>query len=548
MDLPLRQTKPLSTSSVEHSALQAPPRLERTILTNRLRPLLPKVPSTGRLPRLPFIVKRKPSPTVLLEPISNSHSSLTAGRCGIRACQLRRCTLASHRRFVDDFLRRSITASRNDSSADGTPNHDLTATNLPWLDLLGISTPVLLPIDGLEEYQPQFQQLFRIFFSKTVWRVHALLVPPGPKSLTWTHERQQELYQNGTLVTADCFNFIGTAYNVLCANAPGLEPFPETTGLVIQHQLIQRLREILDAYDPEKHAERVISIIFTLVTAELVISRAASVSAHRQAMVRVIDSCGGIHHTGNATQLALTLDRLLAVLLSSAPLYTSWQQVSLPIQRAPKYTTVYGSFFDHQNSTKGLNQHITQYCREVCRAVEILEGESWDFTGKNEAYSQEIYFMYYLRDRLTSKFAHLNARADAQHPCEQCILQAAKIVEYVTLLDNYIPAFTSVMAERIQSILVTHKVDSTWINWEKVLLWVSFVLVCMPVKWDGESWADNFCQLMLRRTYGKDWLNVCAWKKNTLTTLRSFVWSATRFDEAFEAYIDQLGNSYNTET
>ena len=219
------------------------------------------------------------------------------------------------------------------------------------------------------------------------------------------------------------------------------------------------------------------------------------------------------------------------------PLYSTWASFTLPIQRAALYPAVYGSFFsnnDNYSRAEEIDKDICKYCADVCRAIEVLEGENWTFKEETTSpYSAEVFYLFYLRDRVNGRFAHLNARFADARSRELCVLLATKIVEYILFMDNYIAAIPASLAMRLQIILDGHDLNIVWQGWEDVLMWIVFVLTCMPNDWPGREWSIELGRRMLRHmdSSKKDEMQETC-KELVLNQLKRFVWSM-RFDEDF---------------
>lgn len=520
-------------SIVEH-------RLTSLALPSRLRAILPAATKPAAPPIRRNEREERPS------------ESLVIGACGIPICKRLPCTLNSHRRYAKTLLdksRRSRKNSRAGLQRSVTGHRGHTSPSSIVLTLSKAGGFPELPLNGLDKQHPILRKLFHDFFITVVDKLHVLLRPPGPNAQSWRKQRQQHLFNTATGSTVDCINLIGTAHNY-SVNNPRIDDTGHTTGIVIQSQLMQLLRDMLNDYDPRAHAEHVLSIILTVAIADLAAGRSERLLAHRQAMIRVIDSCGGIHNISQVIPLAMNLDRILAVTNALPPLSTTWANVTIPVQRAPLYPAVYDSFFscgDKGGRVDLIDKDISSYCAEVCRAIEILEGENWAFsTDATNTGSSEIFYFYYLRDRVTGQFAHLNARFADADSREQCVLLATKIVEYTLFMDNYIAAIPIILAKRVQSILVKHDLDEVWRGWEDVLMWIALVLVCMPNQWSGRTWSIEFCCRTLRRSCGTEWPDGSDWRRRALTQVRSFVWSK-RLDDALTAACVGLTDVATTE-
>ena len=397
-----------------------------------------------------------------------------------------------------------------------------------------------LPLDETESRNPALQKLFHDFFVKLIDRLHMIVVPPKSGYSSWLVERRNELFSNGTVRRLDCLNYLGATHTYFSIRSR-VEVKDDPASLTLHNSLIKTLRDVLANYRPAKDADRVISVIFTLVIESLNADpsrRSSTLQAHREAMIKIVDSRGGLHHFGNAIPFTMNLDRVLATQLGKTPLYTTWESVNLPIQRAHLYPAIYGSFFDIDDRCNEIDPEILSYCTEVDRAIEILEGEDWHYNGdpKTTSPTPEIFFLYYFRDRLIGKFAHLNARTFSHTSRDRAILLAAKVVEYLVLLDNYIAAISIVTANRLIEVLNAQDLTETWKGWEDVLQWIMSALGCMPTFWAGQAACDDIWRKVLRWSNGVgegfEWLGESRAKQRQ-NSLR-FVWSKTRLDEPFE--------------
>lgn len=467
--------------------------------------------------------------------------SALPGPCGIPQCDRLSCRLVSHRQYVKTQARlleneeRSVTPTHiqlrhrkasfaSSSSGEVQPTIAKAAGFPP------------LPLDEFEQKNPILRQLFHDFFVKLIDRVLAIIMPPFSGYPAWLKQRHKELFQGGLNSQLDCLNCLGAAHAYFSIRSATELPSANSIGIIINNDLMKQLRDMLENYDATKDADRVLSIIYTLVLEDLNTTRAqtgqTSLLAHRTAMKRVIESRGGLHNMGYFTSLAVSLDRLIAMQIGQAPLYSTWENQTLNIQRVPLYPVAYGTFFMTEHERNQINLDITTYCAEVCRAIEILEGEDWHFDGKIRDSTPEIFYLYYLRERVANKFAHLNARFVNENTRDRCILLAAKIVEYIVLMDDYIAATTLLVANRLRNLINQQDLGKTWKGWEDVFLWVIFVLACMPEYWAEKEWALSICFGTLQRTYGRHWPT--EWERGQQQNIKRFVWSTSRLDTTFQ--------------
>lgn len=494
------------------------------------RKLVTLLPKPAKVPEI------KSRPKLQVHP-----RSPVPGPCGISQCDRPSCRLLSHRQYMNAKAKlQDKENSRTDSRRNPT-QHRKQSSASSSLDKLHPTIAKaagfpLLPLDKSEQSNPILRQLFHDFFVKLVNRLHTMLIPPFSGYPKWLQTRHQELFQNGTNRQIDCLNFLGAAHAYFTTRSGKGLPRSDSVGIMIHNDLMKQLRDTLEEYDAMKDAERVLSIIYTLVTEDLCTSGSqnsqSSLLAHRTAMERVVDSRGGLHNMGYATTLTISLDRTIAMHVGQNPRYSTWLSATLPIQRAPLHPLVYGGFFLVRQDNRRIHHDIVSFCNEVCRAIEILEGERWQFDGKVRESTPEIFYLYYLRDRVATKFVFLNARFVSDNTIDRCVLLATKIVEYIVLVDDYMASTTLLVAHRLQNLIKEQNVRQIWKGWEDVFLWVAFILACMPDYWTEREWATSVCFYTLQYTYGKHW--PIGWQQKQSDNLMRFVWSTTRLDDAFQ--------------
>ena len=294
---------------------------------------------------------------------------------------------------------------------------------------------------------------------------------------------------------------------------------------------MEQLRALLDSYDPQRHAGAMITMMMALVVLDLHAGRRDTLHAHKKALIQIIDLRGGLHMAGPAIPFAYNLDKMLATQLDQAPIYTSWASLVVPVQRASVYAERYGLRF-RCTGRADLDEGVLQYSIETCRAIEILEGEGWEFSGRRQPRTCEIDYLYFLRNRLIGKFAHLNARTLGEGSKSRCVLLATKIVEYTVLMDTYIQAIPMKVADDLKVAVGSDGLE-IWEGGMDVLLWTSFVLLCMPVSWKGKGWAAGLASRVLTRM-ASSWVDDDWFSSRVLEVLRSFVWSDTRFNDNYD--------------
>lgn len=508
------------------------------------RRLLPK-PTESSQSLSQHNVRPRPLPRLLPRPVPRKPQSQSrpalSGPCGIPQCEQVPCRLVSHRQRVKSLARKSsketqleglarnLTLSRRQSirSISSDPLQPTIAKNA------GFPT---LPWTGSPQSDPILRQLFHDFFVKLVNRLLTIIIPPFPGHSEWLRGRHQDLFQSGINEQLDCINFIGAAHAYLTIRSQTNSSFTDPVGIMIHNDLMKHLRDTLEQYEAEKDAEKVLNAIYTLVLEDLCTSAAqtgqSSLLAHRTAMERIVASRGGLHNMGHSITLVTSLDRLIAIQVGQPPTYSTWESATLEVQRAALYPAIYGQFFHTPQDRRRLDEDIVCYCNEVNRAIEILEGEDWQFDGETKESTPEIFYLYYLRERVETKFAFLNARPIPKNTKDRCVLLAAKLVQYVVLMDDYIASTTLLVAHQLQKLLYQQDLRRMWQGWEDVFQWIAFVLACMPSYYTGKDWATTTCFESLQRTYGRrDWPT--GWQERQLENLVKFVWSADRLDDAF---------------
>lgn len=507
----------------------------------KLAPLLPKPGETSELssrnkalPRLqPRLQPQRPSQ-------SRSHPSLS-GPCGIPQCDQVPCRLVSHRQRVKPLTQKSSKESKSGDSISSLPPSRRPSIRSTSSDSLqstiakGAGFPAL-PWPSSDQSDPVLRQLFHDFFAKLAIRLLKLIVPPFSGYSEWLRTRHQELFEYGTNVKLDCINFVGATHAYVAIRSPLGTAFGDPIGIMIHNDLMKHLRDTLEQYDAERDAEKVLSAIYTLVLEDLSTIESqtgqSSLLGHRAAMERIVASRGGLHNMGVSISLAVSLDRLIAIQVGQPPKYSTWESATLGVQRASLYPAIYGDFFNAPQEQQKLENSIVDFCHEVNRAIEILEGEEWHFDAETKELTSEIFYLYYLRDRVETKFTFLNAKLISENTVDRCVLLAAKIVEYVVLMDDYVASTTLVVAYHLVKLIKQQDVGIMWHDMEDVFQWIVFVLACIPDYFTEKEWALSICVNSLQRSYGRrKWPN--GWQGKQLENLMRFVWSADRLDDAF---------------
>jgi hypothetical protein len=254
---------------------------------------------------------------------------------------------------------------------------------------------------------------------------------------------------------------------------------------------------------------------------------------HRRAMTSLVDVRGGIHNLESALPYALTLDRTVAIVTNTKPALSQVPYLLDNIARTPRHAQKYGSRFEGEASLEAVDRTILRYCSETCRAIEILEGEGFTFDPDEVLVSSEIHYLYFLRERLETWFAHLNAEHLNSHALDRSSLLATKIVTYIALMDNYIVEVPAIMANRLQS-LVTSQLDSyEWTSHCEFFRWALFVLASMPNNaWKGRAWTLDVLKDMLRVEYGtEEWPS--NWMERERNNVWQFAWAESRLGHSF---------------
>lgn len=510
----------------------------------KLTPLLPKPSESAEVSsRRKSLPRLQPRP----KPQPRSRPDLS-GPCGIPQCGQVPCRLISHRQRVRALAQSLSKESKSGSSASSLIHSRRPSVRSTSSDSLqptiakGGGFPTL-PWTGSEQSDPILRQLFHDFFVKLATRLLKIIVPPSSGYSEWLRNRHQELFQYGTSSKLNCINFVGAmhAYNAIRSSSG--PTFGDPIGIMIHNDLMKHLRDSLERYEAERDAEHVLSAIYTLVLEDLSTTESqigqSSLLGHRAAMERIIDSRGGLHNMGVNTSLAVSLDRLIAIQVGQPPKYCTWQSATLTVQRASLHPAIYGEFFDAPLATQELDDNIIDFCNEVNRAIEILEGEQWKFDGETRELTSEIFYLYYLRDRVETRFTFLNARLISENNRDRCVLLAAKIVEYIVLMDDYIASTTLVAAHRLARLIKQQDIGKTWLGWEDVFQWIAFVLACIPDYFTEKEWALSTCFDSLQRSYGKQkW--PAGWQGKELENLIRFVWSTDRLEDPFRATCAKL--------
>jgi len=283
-------TPAISRSTSEREAALTRRQIQPAALPTRNRLLLPAAPKPKIQLASPIKQTAKASELPSIKRL-----------CGVPLCKRYPCTLATHRRYAK-ILRHTKSGSEDRADASANAVSPDCAHHSPPLVVATLSQAggfPDLPLDGLDQEYPKLRKLFYDFFDTVLHKLHVILVPPGPKSRSWKKQRQKQLFDTAIGSSVSCINLIGTAHNYI-ANTSSMDEIGQTAGVVIQSKLMKLLRDMLNDYKPQLHAQDVLSIIFTVAIADLAAGRSERLLLHRQALIRVVNSCGGIHNVPQA--------------------------------------------------------------------------------------------------------------------------------------------------------------------------------------------------------------------------------------------------------
>lgn len=493
-------------------------------LKRRLIPLLPKSRAT-------------------LDSKSERPTARHPGPCGIRACEKISCNLESHRRYakqygVNALQKRNTSSTEGSSEALGAASRSSTATPQIQKTIAKSAGFPVLPVKSAVS-NPTVQYLFHEFFNEQLGKLLKLIVIPFDGYEKWAGKRHEQLFENGIAKELDCLNFVGAAYMHILGHSLRTETQSAETGIMVHSEILKGLRTLLSDFDPARDIDRVLSIMYTLVMFGLLEpdKSMTALLSHKKAMIRVVESCGGLHNCGHNMPLAISLDRLIAIVTETAPAFSKWELVKIPFQRAAKYPAVYGDFFVTDKGKKVLEENVLDYCIETCRAIEILEGEKWGFGSEPTDASGEIYFLYYLRERISNQFVHLNARMTGESTVSRCVLLAAKLIEYFCLWNNYNTTLPFMIADRLVNLLDGQDLLAVWEDSQDVLKWILFGLACVSGYWKGRTRAVNLCRKTFNVLHNGRWPE--DWREEQRLLVNNFVW-CTKLDGAFISACEDL--------
>jgi len=455
--------------------------------------------------------------------------------CFISKCQIKNCKLSTHRQWIATTSTDKQNATKAAVEAaitlsDGLLNSDSMLDALP-------------PLPGLEG--SEVKRLFHLFFAYDFPRITALLQPPP---MTDSARQSIEAFRRDSLersLTSPiyCHMYVASAHLHELTRKNDLSP--SRISAVLRGKLLQLMRQKLNAFK-RAEIENIISVMLTLVQFDLALSQHIVLDSHRSALRHLVIKQGGIHNLGHTLHYALTLDRILATYTAKPPIFA--EMVDRKFLRPPKVPPVYGVNLEARECRTNIDQEVSDFCYDVCRAVEIVEHEKWTFEPGREDGTYDagqVQYLYFLKYQIHTAFAHLQSRQFAITKTSMPILLAANIVAYLILQINYMPAFTRFLSDRLRSYLEEQQLPRDWSKCEDILRWVLCVLLSTSKCWRGRAWAQSCLFDLLEREYGRSgWPQ--SWISDELSNARKCVWS-DRLDKDLLSALSQLEHSRSSE-
>jgi hypothetical protein len=213
------------------------------------------------------------------------------------------------------------------------------------------------------------------------------------------------------------------------------------------------------------------------------------------------------------------------------------------LQRPLQFPLEYGSSFEaFSSSTCFLPNAVKQYCQDVCRAIELFEGQKISFDpDENETQANDFYYFYHLRHRITTEFCYLNAEHADSDPRVRCVLLATKIVEYLVLNENYVRAISPFLADQIFDLLDREDLETLWKGHEALLRWTQWTMCCGYSASDARrtraitSTARRAAKVYRLSPFPLDWLEQGLHR----SCVRHFVWAAA-LDSKLDAVCSEV--------
>jgi len=455
--------------------------------------------------------------------------------CFISKCRTRNCNLSTHRQWIANTStdKQNVTKAAVEAAiklSDGLLNSDSTLDALP-------------PLPGLEG--PEVKRLFHLFFAYDFQRITTLMQPPP---MTDVARRGIEAIRGQALersLTSPiyCHMYVASAHLHDLTRKNALSP-SKISG-VLRGKLLQLMQQKLNAFE-RADIENIITLMLTLVQFDLALSQHIVLDSHRSALRHLVTKQGGIHNLRYTLHYVITLDRILATYTAKPPIFA--EMVDRKFLKPPKIPLVYGVHLEVPGTRINIDREVSDFCHDVCRAVEIVEHEKWTFEpGRDhDTYDAgQVQYLYFLKYQIHTAFAHLQSRQFASTERSMPILLAANIVAYLILQINYMPAFTRFLSDRLRSYLEEQQLPRDWSRCEDILRWIMCVLLSTSKCWRGRAWAQSCLVDLLEREYGKSrWPQ--SWVSDELSNVRKCVWS-DRLDNHLLSALLQFGPSRSSE-
>lgn len=385
----------------------------------------------------------------------------------------------------------------------------------------------------------EFKNLFHQYLSFDMPRIVALMAPPpllqSPDDNT--KARVQGVANLGLVAPVYFLLFVSMAHLLQLVRREQFEP--DRISAKLYGCLMHMLREKLGDYKPTEASDLVLAVL-ALCSFDMTLEKHVAVNHHRAALQQLVAQAG-IHRLGRSLPYVLSWDRIIAAFTAKPPLFA--KMPDRQFIRSPQRPTRYGLGFDMARDELDLDADVRNLCSDVCRAIEIVEGENWTFRPER-LYSPytaaEIQYLYFLRDVIQNTCTVLQARDLHNSPKSRPIFFAAMIIQYLVLGKNDLPWYSTATANRLYNVLARQNLDMVWRGNEDVLCWLMCLMMIIPIPWRGRAKAVKLFSDWLESRSGYDQTDTLQKVQNGLCNPEDFIWHKPDFDTQLSTALKEV--------
>jgi hypothetical protein len=440
----------------------------------------------------------RPRPTALPSRSRQTLVVIRPGSCGIPQCNLSPCTLPSHHHYARarSLARRFARSQENLALSTTSTQRSSPITSLSSTPAPETSLDVFFKFPFEYAHPPELRSLFHYFSTEFIDKYDAVYnVSPrfGSKKAMVERSLSEDIFTMVALAYAKC-DLMGQVED---------HSFDGATSF-IQSKLAQIVREKLETFQPSDVG---ILVFCVVAMANLDYRKQDVLETHRLALQHLIEARGGVHNLLEISGLVLQADRRLAVMMESAPAFENL--ASKAGDNAPQVAPPrYGSAFSLDIIAQTLDADVLSFCIDAVTLITWFEDNeiSYESDRISREQANKLPLFHYMRDRVSSHFAHAYAKHAKQPGKDRYFLTATKLVEYPLVYGDCLSHLTEHLATKL-TVWLLRDLESypspEWQDSSDSLMWILWVLVTLKVTWPTKTWVRGQLKTRLKNTISR---------------------------------------------